>query len=75
VSILTSLLGKLTKGVDLNQMAQKTKGWTGADLHGLIREACFVALSRGRSAPDPRDIQDALESNFPGESFSKKKRR
>jgi len=40
----------LEKGVDLEQLASQTNGFSGADLYALCRESALIALSNDFSA-------------------------
>lgn len=42
---------KLDKDVSLKVLAQKTKGFSGADLEGLVREAALLVLSQNKMKP------------------------
>jgi ribosome biogenesis ATPase len=52
----------LAKGVRLEKLAQRTPGFSGADLAGLVREAGQSALRRAvaRLPPDPRMVLDEV---------------
>ena len=39
--------------VDLEELAKKTVGFSGADLDGLVREAALLALKEGNLKPVP----------------------
>ena len=41
----------LSKEVSLSELAEKTEGYSGADLEGLIREAALIALSESNFRP------------------------
>ena len=49
------------KDVDLEQIAEMTDYYTGADLHALVREAAMNALRNGREAVTQSDFIDALD--------------
>jgi transitional endoplasmic reticulum ATPase len=42
---------KLDKDVSLKELAKKTKGYSGADLEGLVREAALMVLSENKMKP------------------------
>jgi transitional endoplasmic reticulum ATPase len=42
---------RLDKGVDLKVLAQRTKGFSGADLEGLVREAALLVLQENKMKP------------------------
>jgi len=44
---------KLDKDVSIKILAQQTKGFSGADLEGLIREAALLVLSQNNMKPAP----------------------
>ncbi|MEK6945265.1 MAG: CDC48 family AAA ATPase [Nanoarchaeota archaeon] len=52
----------LAKGVDLNDLAKKTDGYTGADLEALVREAAMLALRESKDAKQvrPDHFEEAL---------------
>ncbi|KAH3763723.1 N-ethylmaleimide sensitive fusion protein [Pelomyxa schiedti] len=54
--------GYLSPDVDLNDLAKRTKNWSGAELEGIVRNACTYAMDehvdpQNLSAPlDPRTV-------------------
>ncbi|MBP3370533.1 MAG: ATP-dependent zinc metalloprotease FtsH [Clostridia bacterium] len=48
------------EGVDFEQVAKTTSGFTGADLANLLNEAALLAARRGKSLIDMEDIEDAF---------------
>ena len=50
----------LEQGVDLEVVAKKTAGFTGADLANLLNEAALLAARRGKSLIGMQDIDDAF---------------
>ena len=44
---------KLDKSVSLKELAKKTKGFSGADIEGLVREAALTVLSENKMKPAP----------------------
>jgi transitional endoplasmic reticulum ATPase len=41
----------LSKDVDLNYLAEKTEGFSGADIEGLVRETALIALEESKMKP------------------------
>jgi cell division protease FtsH len=64
---------KLADGVDLRQVAQRTPGFSGADLANALNEAALLAARREKEAIDLSDIDDAVERLVAG--LEKKSRR
>ncbi len=52
---------KLAEGVDLNEIAQMTAGFAGADLAAVLNEAALLAARRDRPAVTKVDLADAVE--------------
>ena len=52
---------KLADGVDLDQVARLTTGFSGADLENLVNEAAVLATRRNAEAVEQRDFTSALE--------------
>ena len=50
----------LENGVDLNVVAKKTAGFTGADLANLLNEAALLAARRNKNLIGMEDIDDAF---------------
>ena len=48
------------EGVDFEQVAKTTSGFTGADLANLLNEAALLAARRGKSLIGMEDIEDAF---------------
>jgi transitional endoplasmic reticulum ATPase len=44
---------KIDKNVNLRELAAKTKGFSGADLEGLVREAALLVLQENKMKPAP----------------------
>lgn len=57
----------ITKDVDIKNLASQTKGYSGADLEGLCREAALLALRRDIKAKEVTlsDFQKAMEKVGP----------
>ena len=52
---------KLAPQVDLKVVAQKTPGFSGADLANIINEAALLAARRGKKAVDMDDLSEAVD--------------
>jgi len=52
---------KLGEDVDLEQVAELTAGFTGADLENLVNEAALLATRRDAEAVEMRDFNNAIE--------------
>jgi cell division protease FtsH len=70
----------LGKDVDLDKVARRTPGFTGADLQNLMNEAAILAARRGLQEISKEEIADALERIIAGPEkkgavMSDKKRR
>lgn len=52
----------LAKGIDLEEFAKKTEGYTGADIENVCREAGMAAIRRGVNTDkvEERDFEEAL---------------
>lgn len=50
----------LTQEVDLAALAERTEGYSGAQLKNLVQEAGYVALRKGASVVDPSCIEAVL---------------
>lgn len=64
---------KMSEGVELNQIAQMTPGFGGADLANILNEAALLAARRGAEAIELADIQESIERVIAG--LQKKSRR
>ncbi|PLX36364.1 MAG: cell division protein FtsH [Hyphomicrobiales bacterium] len=64
---------RLGDNVDLDQVAQITAGFTGADLAGLVNEAALLATRRGGAAVEMDDFTQGVERVVAG--IEKKSRR
>jgi len=51
----------LAKEVDLDVMARRTPGFTGADLANLMNEATLLATRKGRDTVINRDLEEAVD--------------
>ena len=58
---------KLDSGLDMNELADLTDGYSGADIHLLCRDWSMAPLRRlidGKSAEQIRDLQDSPALDF-----------
>ncbi len=51
----------LAEGVDLEVLARRTPGFTGADLANLINEAALLSARHGRKDIDMTELEEAIE--------------
>ncbi|WP_342527504.1 ATP-dependent zinc metalloprotease FtsH [Chryseomicrobium sp. FSL W7-1435] len=56
----------LSEGVDLKAVAQRTPGFSGADLENLLNEAALVAARRNKKKIDMHDIDEATDRVIAG---------
>tara|TARA_Y100001968_G_scaffold252889_1_gene238431 strand:+ start:2050 stop:3903 length:1854 start_codon:yes stop_codon:yes gene_type:complete len=56
----------LSKDVDLDQVARRTPGFTGADLSNLLNEAAILAARRNLSEVSNDEVGDAIERIMAG---------
>eukprot|EP00212_Chloropicon_laureae_P009757 CAMPEP_0197497032 /NCGR_PEP_ID=MMETSP1311-20131121/48802_1 /TAXON_ID=464262 /ORGANISM="Genus nov. species nov., Strain RCC856" /LENGTH=732 /DNA_ID=CAMNT_0043042669 /DNA_START=123 /DNA_END=2321 /DNA_ORIENTATION=- len=56
----------LSKDVDLEKIARRTPGFTGADLQNLMNESAIMAARRGLKEISKEEIADALERIIAG---------
>ncbi|MEE1132833.1 MAG: ATP-dependent zinc metalloprotease FtsH [Caryophanon sp.] len=56
----------LDEAVDLNAIAQRTPGFSGADLENLLNEAALVAARRSKKKIDMTDIDEATDRVIAG---------
>ncbi|NBK46726.1 ATP-dependent zinc metalloprotease FtsH [Staphylococcus delphini] len=56
----------LDETVDLKAIAQRTPGFSGADLENLLNEASLVAARSGKKKIDMRDIEEATDRVIAG---------
>ena len=52
---------KLEEDIDLKVIAQKTAGFSGADLANVINEAALLAVRNGRKKVSTRDLDEAVD--------------
>src|SRR5690606_37562313 len=57
---------KLAPGVDLDEVAQRTPGFVGADLANLLNEAALLAARRGLGAVTMAEIDEAVDRVIAG---------
>jgi len=69
LAILKVHIGKmpLTKDVDVDKLAEKTEGYSGADIYGLVREAAMHALRKNAETNEVTaiDFEEALKKITP----------
>ena len=56
----------LDEDVDLKAIAQRTPGFSGADLENLLNEAAFVAARQDKKKIDMEDIDEATDRVIAG---------
>ncbi|MGB9793273.1 MAG: ATP-dependent zinc metalloprotease FtsH, partial [Thermacetogeniaceae bacterium] len=56
----------LDDDVDIEVLARRTPGFTGADLANLVNEAALLAARRGRKKITMKDMEDAIERVIAG---------
>jgi cell division protease FtsH len=56
----------LSEDVDLQTIARRTPGFTGADLANLINEAALLAVRKNQSAVTPTDFEQAVDRIIAG---------
>ena len=64
---------KISKGVDLKEVAKMTAGLAGADLANIINEAALLAGRANKEEVEPSDFKEAVERQIAG--LEKKSRR
>tara|TARA_Y100001968_G_scaffold280565_1_gene277186 strand:+ start:54651 stop:56516 length:1866 start_codon:yes stop_codon:yes gene_type:complete len=52
---------KLSEGIDLDQIAQATSGFAGADLANMVNEAALLAARNKRNSVEQQDLNEAIE--------------
>lgn len=48
-----------TKEVDIERLARRTVGFSGADLSNMLNEAAILAAREGKKAIEPKDLEEA----------------
>lgn len=56
----------LAKGVDLRKVAERTPGFSGADLNNLLNEAAILTARRGKKEINMENIYDSIEKVMMG---------
>ncbi len=56
----------LAEGVELDVIARRTPGFTGADLSNLLNEAALLTVRRGRQEIGLRDLEDSIDRVIAG---------
>ena len=51
----------LKKGIDLRQIAERTPGFSGADLANLVNEAAILAARRNKKSTGMQEMREAIE--------------
>ncbi|HEX7126928.1 MAG TPA: ATP-dependent zinc metalloprotease FtsH [Thermodesulfobacteriota bacterium] len=57
---------KLSPGVDLKVIAQRTPGFVGADLANVVNEAALLAARKGKSSIEMADFEEAIDRQVAG---------
>jgi cell division protease FtsH len=57
---------KLSPSVDLHIIAQRTPGFTGADLANIINESAIIAAKKNKKEVEFSDLEEALEKSVAG---------
>ena len=57
---------KLNQSVDLNIIAQRTPGFSGADLASIINEAAIIAAKKNKQEVSFGDLEEAIEKTIAG---------
>jgi cell division protease FtsH len=57
---------KLSSSVDLHIIAQRTPGFTGADLANIINESAIIAAKKNKKEVEFSDLEEALEKSVAG---------
>jgi cell division protease FtsH len=57
---------KLSPGVDLKVVAQRTAGFAGADLANLVNEAALLAARKDKTAVEMADFEEAIDRLIAG---------
>jgi cell division protease FtsH len=57
---------KISEGVDIKVIAQRTAGFAGADLANLVNEAALLAARKDKTAVEMKDFDDAIDRIIAG---------
>ena len=57
---------KVSDGVDIKVIAQRTAGFAGADLANLVNEAALLAARRDKTSVEMKDFDDAIDRIIAG---------
>lgn len=57
---------KLAEDVDLDVLARRTPGFTGADLANLVNEGALLAARRGKKSITMKELEDSIERVIAG---------
>ncbi len=57
---------KLTPDVDLDVIARRTPGFTGADLANLVNEAALLAARKDKTEVGPKELEEAIDRIIAG---------
>jgi len=57
---------KLNQSIDLNIIAQRTPGFSGADLASIINEAAIIAAKKNKQEVGFGDLEEAIEKTIAG---------
>jgi cell division protease FtsH len=57
---------KMSEGVDIKVIAQRTAGFAGADLANLVNEAALLAARKDKTAVEMKDFDDAIDRIIAG---------
>lgn len=57
---------RLAEGVDLKVIAQKTPGFSGADLANIVNEAALLAARKNKSVVEMEDLEEAVDRIIAG---------
>ncbi|WP_423363648.1 ATP-dependent zinc metalloprotease FtsH [Mycoplasma sp. P36-A1] len=64
---------KLAPEVKLDYLAERTPGFTGADLENILNEAALLAVRSGRNVIDMNDLDEAIDRVIGGPAKKSKK--
>ncbi|MCX7648326.1 MAG: ATP-dependent zinc metalloprotease FtsH [Elusimicrobiales bacterium] len=57
---------KLSESVDLSVIAQRTPGFSGADLANIINEAAIIAAKKNKESVEFEELEEAIEKTIAG---------